>query len=416
MKLVVVHDFANASLGAGATRCAIDGATAMARRGVEVTFFAAAGQADEELLGAGVRVVTLEQSDIRRDTNRGASFLRGLWNGAAANALQTLVDDAALSETVFHVHSWSKALSPSVLQVLLKPGVKSVFHLHEYFMACPNGGFFDYQAMQICHRRPLGLSCLTTNCDSRSMAHKAWRVARHGAMAAAARYPARARNFILLSDLQRGVLGPYLPEDASLFLMRNPVEIDQLPLEPRAADAKFLFVGRVSQEKGLGVLAGAFRERARDLVVIGDGPELEWLKDALPDADFRGWQSSAVVKAEMRRAKALVFPSLWYEGMPMVVVEALANGLPVITSDACSAREIVSDGQTGSVFASGNADALGAALALFDDQAHVTTLSSSAYHRYWSDPFSIDRYVNEIAKVYDHVLLDAGRRNGQVHS
>lgn len=404
MKLVVVHDFADGALGAGATRCAIDGATAMAGQGMDVTFFAAAGRADPALGEAGVKVVALEQQDIARAADRLGSAGRGLWNRSAGRRMRDIVEGADLTRTVFHVHTWSKALSPAALRPLLGPGVKAVFHLHEYFAACPNGGFFDYRRMRICHRRPLGAACLTTNCDSRSAAHKAWRVARHAAMTAAAGYPARARNFILLSALQQRVLRPYLPAAAALFRMRNPVDVDRLPLQPRDAAAGFLFVGRVSREKGVRLLAEAFAGRDGALTVVGDGPELDWLKAALPGARFRGWLDRAGVAEEMRRAKALVFPSLWYEGMPMAVVEALACGLPVIAGDLSAAAELVADGENGAVFASGDAGALRTALARLDDPGRASALSAEAYRRYWRDPFSQARYAAEIAGVYERVL------------
>ena len=407
MKLVVIHDFADSSMGAGATRCAIDTATGFARRGVDVTFFAAAGEPDRELLEAGVRTVTMGQDDIRRNNRRSAAFTQGLWNSPAAKQLQTIVDESDLSSTVFHVHTWSKALSPSVLPPLMRPRVNTVFHLHEYFSACPNGGFFDYPKLSICERTPMGPACLLANCDSRSRAHKVWRLARHEVMRRGAGYPAGGRDFIVLSELQRRVLAPFLPPHAAIHLMRNPIDMVQWPRQARSPDAKYLYVGRISREKGIEPLARAFADRQEDLVVVGDGPDAGWLREMLPRAEFRGWQTSTQAKEAMREARALLFPSLWYEGMPMVVLEALASGAPVLTSDSSSASEVVDHDKTGLIFRSNDPGALTEALAVLDDDAHVEALSAEAYRRYWDQPFSQERFVTEMTTVFEQVLRAA---------
>jgi glycosyltransferase involved in cell wall biosynthesis len=125
---------------------------------------------------------------------------------------------------------------------------------------------------------------------------------------------------------------------------------------------------------------------------------------ALPHAEYRGWQTSEAVKAAMREARALVFPSLWYEGMPMVVVEALASGLPVICSDVTSASEIVADGVSGLIVRAGDSASLEEALVRCDDLAFVESLSRAAYERYWADPFSQARFGEGILKIYEKIL------------
>ena len=407
MKLVVVHDFADSSMGGGATRCAIDSATGFARLGIDVTFFAAAGEPDAELLEAGVHIVTLGQSDILRNGRRGSAFLQGLWNKQSADQLGHLIDQVNLPSTIFHVHTWSKALSPSVLPLLTRPGVNAVFHLHEYFSACPNGGFFDYPRLSICTRTPMGAACLTANCDSRSRVHKLWRLARHEVMRHGAGYPGGGRNFVVLSELQRRVLAPFLPQQAAIHLMRNPIDMVQWPRLPRKPGAKYLYVGRIAREKGTEPLARAFADRQQDLIVIGDGPEAGWLRQMLPGADFRGWQSSTAAKEAMREARALLFPSLWYEGMPMVVLEALASGAPILTSDSSSAQEVIEHGKTGLVFRSNDPASFAEALDNLDDDARVEALSAEAYRRYWDSPFSQERFVSEMMTVFRQVLETA---------
>ena len=65
------------------------------------------------------------------------------------------------------------------------------------------------------------------------------------------------------------------------------------------------------------------------------------MEKEFPQARFLGWRSPQEVRSLLRAARALVFPSVWYEGQPLSVYEALALGTPVIVSDLCAGREAV---------------------------------------------------------------------------
>ena len=109
----------------------------------------------------------------------------------------------------------------------------------------------------------------------------------------------------------------------------------------------------------------------------------------------------------MRRARALVFPSVWYEGQPLTVYEALAVGTPVIVSDACAGREAVSDGETGLWFRSGDAESLAGRLRAVQDDALAARMSRAAYSQYWAAPLTMERHLDALAGVYAAVLREA---------
>ena len=85
------------------------------------------------------------------------------------------------------------------------------YTLHEYFLACPNGGFFHYGSQEICHKRALSLACLTSRCDVRNDLHKVWRAARQVVLKTAGRMPSALREIIYLSPQQRAIMTPYIP-------------------------------------------------------------------------------------------------------------------------------------------------------------------------------------------------------------
>src|SRR5208282_921038 len=128
-------------------------------------------------------------------------------------------------------------------------------------------------------------------------------------------------------------------------------------------------------------------------VFAGDGPAAEELSALYPEAKLLGWKSPTEVKALMRKARALVFPSLWFEGQPLTVLEAKAMGTPVIVSDGCAGREEIVDGVSGLWFESANAGSLAQALNRAKDDALIAPMSDAAYDQFWADPPTLARHV-----------------------
>ena len=75
-------------------------------------------------------------------------------------ALRRWIDEHDTPGTVYHLHNWHKVLSPSALGSLRKVASRLVVSTHDFFLACPNGGYFNFPRQQTCNLTPLGLACL----------------------------------------------------------------------------------------------------------------------------------------------------------------------------------------------------------------------------------------------------------------
>jgi glycosyltransferase involved in cell wall biosynthesis len=143
------------------------------------------------------------------------------------------------------------------------------------------------------------------------------------------------------------------------------------PASPDNGPVRLLAVGRLVQQKGLDVLltalAGPGLERV-ELDIVGDGerrPDLERQAGQLglmARVRFPGWMDRDHLAGVYRRADVFVLPSR-DEGMPNVVLEAMASGLPVIASRIAGACDMVVDGETGLLLPPDDAGALAAAVA-----------------------------------------------------
>ncbi len=125
---------------------------------------------------------------------------------------------------------------------------------------------------------------------------------------------------------------------------------------------------------------------------------------ASDNAAVLGWLDKSEVTRELRKARAFVLPSLWYEAQPLVLLEAAAHGVPIIIPDQCAARDAVEDGVTGLWFRTGDAADLEQKIRVLEDPKIAARLGSAAFRRYWADPPTLQKHVNRLEELYRDVL------------
>ncbi|MBM3607837.1 MAG: glycosyltransferase [Alphaproteobacteria bacterium] len=199
MHILIVAD--HGWINGGQAKVAIESALGLAGRGHRVTFLAAVGPLDARLARAGIETVCLEQVDIDTASSRLGFVRQYMWNAKAAATLKQLLADMDPAQSVVHVHAWAKAISPSIGPVLKSTSVPAVYTMHEFFMVCPTGGFYDYRKGETCRLAPMSRACISTNCDSRSYPRKLMRVARQASVFAGGLRHA-FRDVIFISDMQ----------------------------------------------------------------------------------------------------------------------------------------------------------------------------------------------------------------------
>jgi glycosyltransferase involved in cell wall biosynthesis len=400
--VVILCDYA--FIKGGASKVALASARELAQRDIGVILLAAAGPVDPSLAAAGVRVHCLDQRDVLDEPDRARALRQGLWNWRAARRLQELLGGCDPYTTIVHFHQWTKALSPSVFFAEGLAAFHSVVTHHDYFCSCPNGGFLVYPSEVICGYDPLSFSCLACNCDPRHYGHKLWRVARQFIQERAPLNPRLQQNAIFVSDYSYRVLRPFLSANLNAFLLYNPVDVPQAERVVAEDNKLFVFVGRLSPEKGAKYLALAAQAVQAPVLFVGDGEQRQDIQSLLPTAEITGWVSSEQVLERMRSARALVFPSVWHEMQGLSVVEAAACGVPVIVSDPCAATEFVCNGKTGLYFRRRDVAHLIEQLKRLQDGDLVAAMSREAYDRFWRDPPSLQRHVTQLLRIYESML------------
>ena len=277
-KIIIVYDFAY--VNGGAAKVAITEAVALADRGYDVTFFAGVGPVDEKLENAGVKVVCMEQTELKDQLNglkgklKGA--VQGLWNNDAKNKFAELLGSYSPEDTIVHFHGWSLALSPALFSVTAKKGFKIAITTHDYEVNCPVRTYFNYNKGKLCECNAMSCKCVLTNCDKRSYAQKLYRIIRQKKLISLLRK--NNVSLICLSEFNKSIIERDLRFDSKRYIVPNLIDIPPKTDTCPENNEYYLFVGRFNPEKGVEMFCDAVSKAGVKGIAIGDGDQMEDLK------------------------------------------------------------------------------------------------------------------------------------------
>ena len=342
--IVIINDF-NYVQG-GASKVAIDTAKLLKEKNFNVYFFSAVNKKEDEI--EGIKYISTNQHEALKEKNKLKGAFNGIYNLKAKKELKRLLKTLDRETTIIHVHGWTKALSSSIFDIAFKMKFKVVLTLHDYFTACPNGGYFNYPKNEICHLKPLSWKCIKCNCDSRNYGFKLYRVLRQFVQNKIVKLNEKLENAISISDFSQKILKQTLGKNTKITRIYNPIDIDEtMEKIDLSKNEYYLYVGRISKEKGVDLFCQAITDLNYKGIVVGDGDEKEKLEKQFPNIKFVGWKDKDEVKEYMKGARALIFPSRWYEGAPLTPLEAMSIGLPCITTDCNAASEYIENAKNG---------------------------------------------------------------------
>lgn len=358
------------------------------------------------LAEAGHSVDLLEFQNPETDLPAAGRLLLAPWNpGAARRVVQRAAEFEA---DIVHVHNTWFALSNAVFHYLQRAGIPTVATVHNFRFACVNGLFYrDGHPCEDC----LGRTSV------RGIVHACYRGSR--LQSAVAGLSVETHRLARTWDLINVVV--CLTRFAEERLIRAGVDPGRIEIKPNtvpdpgerdgppSASPIVLFAGRLTEEKGVSDLVSAW-DRARPpeltLVVAGSGP-LAGTVASRPGVELVGQLDRAGLSELMLRSRAIVLPSRWYEGMPMVLLEALAAGLGAIIPASGPLAEMAGSG--GIAYQARDDEDLSRCLQRLTDDDLVDAAGRAARAR-WSEEFSPERGREQLERVYRLALTR--RREG----
>ena len=367
--------------------------------------------------GHDVEILSVSNDEIQSPFNKLSTAILSSYN---PQGYQLVADAIRRSECdIVHVHNFFPRLSPAIFSACRKANVPSVWTLHNFRVVCAGGMLFRDGAT--CEK------CVRGNVLP-AIKHRCYRGSLPGSIAVAGMigihrwlgtWQHKVDRFISLTEFARAKLVEGgLPFD-KIAVKPNWVE------DPVAQGLKIdgprkgaVFVGRLSLEKGVKVLLDAWKALPDiPLTIIGDGPERASLEPGAPaNVRFVGKLDRANVNAAMAGAQALVVPSLWLEGFPLVLIEGMAAGVPLLASDIGALPSIIENGQTGVLVEAGNVQAWAKALrAFFDDEGAQRAMGLRGRKAY-EERFSPQQNIGYLEKIYQDAREEYRRRDTSASS
>ncbi|WP_091671576.1 glycosyltransferase family 4 protein [Amycolatopsis marina] len=371
------------------------------------------------LAGAGHRVESFERrsDDIAAMSLFGKATVpvRVPWNPAVRAELTALL--RARRPDIVHIHNTFPLLSPSVLAACADAGVPAVATLHNYTMTCAPGTL--YRDGRVCTDCVGGspLPAVRNGC------YRGSRLATVplaiGMAANRERWWSGVARFFCISDAQRQILVHAGMPEQRLAVKHNFVTD---PGAVRTGPGEHvLYLGRLTEEKGVRLLMTAWdavRDRSAPrvpLVLAGTGPledEVRRWADGRADVRYLGLRDKAECRELAARAMAMVAPSTWLETFGLVVVEAMAAGVPTVAAAHGAFVELVADGRTGLLHRPGDPVALANCLRrVLVDPAAARDMGTAARLRY-EEGFTPAVGLRRLIAGYESVLSEAPAETG----
>lgn len=272
------------------------------------------------------------------------------WSNRTYRELRLLL--ATERPDVVHIHNTVPLISPSAYYACVEARVPIVQTLHNFRLLCPAGTFLRQGSVcEECVEHTL-LRSIVHRCYKHSASASATIASVIAAQRAFGTWTNKVDCYIARTAFARDkfIEGGFPAER----IVVKPCFVDPDPGRRAGPGDAVLFVGRLSPEKGLRTLIQSWGKLGGriPLRVAGDGPlraELvsEIRHRSIAGIEMLGRLSSSEISFEMKRARFLIFPSEWYEGLPLTIVEAFACGLPVVASRLGSMTDLIAEGITG---------------------------------------------------------------------
>lgn len=399
MRVLLINKFHY--LKGGAERAYFDTAHILAENGHTVAFFSM--EHPENISTPWSRFFVSQVDYHDQDAGWSAKLraaARIIWNREAAEKLAALIDE--FKPEVAHLHNTYHQLSPSIIWTLKKRGVRIVMTLHDYKLISPNysllvrGKIWDHTSgwRAIVDRAVQDSYLKSAICAVEKWIHTAFRTF------------GKVDAFIAPS---RFLIDKFHSADFPYPIRHIVQPIRPFPAAPTTQGGDYLlFIGRLSEEKGVGTLIAACALMQGDigLKIIGTGPEETMLRDqakSVPGVEFLGYQTGEAWERALQGAKALVVPSIWYENMPYVVLEALSRGKPVIATRLGGVPERIREGENGWLFEAGDAADLVRAIRSLTLYPEPDRLAQASYSSV-SDARP-DTYYQSLLAVYQDKIM-----------
>jgi glycosyltransferase involved in cell wall biosynthesis len=363
--------------------------------------------------GHSVKALLFQNEHIHSLRSKVTSGLKAFYNKTSETKISVAIEE--FKPDLIHIHNLFFDASPSVLYAAKKHRVPVIFTLHNYRLVCSNALLMrNNQVCELCVNQSFPVSGIRYKCYRNSAVESALVTGITGIHKLKKTWNNYVDRYIALTEFskQKFLSSSLKLTEQQISIVPNFVPDTKQHDLPR--ENYYLYVGRLSGEKGIRVLMEAFKQLPQaSLVIIGDGPERSFVDEqskASGNIFVAGKKTKAEVMESMSRCRALVFPSVCYEGLPFTILEAFSSGTPVIASRLGAMKEMIQDGYNGLHFRPNDPDDLKNCIRKFNEAAPRQEFNRHARLTY-EEKYHPDVHYKAIMSIYQNVIDKSGYEN-----
>jgi len=365
-------------------------------------------EAEKNLLvakGHQVETLLFQNKPLSGFADKIKTGLRSIYNFDARKLLRNTIQD--FKPDIIHVHNFWKEASPAIFYEAKAQHIPVVLTLHNFRLICANALLLRKgKICELCTQSVLPTAAIRYACyDNRLLSAQITLLSTFHKIAKT--WKNKVDAYICLSEFaKKKFLNSSLHlSERQIFVKPNFVE-DRGEGEIGARKSFFLYVGRLSEEKGIRILLEASQKTDFLLEIVGTGDLEDLVKTFAqqnPNIIYHGFQSKDFIVEKMKQAKALLFPSVWYEGMPLVILEAFSAGLPILISDIDNLNELVSDGYNGWHFEASNPESLAMKIQQIQSTSNYADFCRNARQTYLNY-YTPEKVYKQLITIYEHLI------------
>ena len=359
--------------------------------------------------GHEVKILEFNNDQLSSIFSKITGGLRAVYNSQSASIVEKEISN--YNPDIIHVHNLFFTASPSVLYKARQMKIPVVMTVQNYRLMCANALLLrDQQICELCINKVLPLAGVKYKCYRSSYIESALVTGITGIHKLLSSWEKKVNTYIVPSEFLKNKLNNTFLKLPKSKVVVKPNFVKDIPAEKTNREDFFLFIGRLSTEKGITTLLKCFTTTpSLKLVIAGDGPDKDTVLSYTRTASnitYLGQQPKEKVLELMRKCKALLFPSIWYEGLPLTIIEAFATGTPVIASNLGAMTEMIQNEYNGFYFSPGNVDELrNKILYLADNVERYEHLYSNARATYLKK-YHPDVHYTSIMRIYQMAITD----------
>ncbi len=371
-------------------------------RGHEVEYF---GMYDEKnTVGNSLDLYTTNMDFHSKGVSRFFYPFKIIYSMEAYKKIGKVLDD--FKPDIVHMNNINFQLTPSIIYSVKKRNIPLVQTVHDYQMICPNHLLYSFNEAKPCDRCINGSkwNCLKYNCIHNSKIKSLLGVIEAKLYSSLKTYKKVDLYICPSKFLENKLLNASSIYSGKTFTIHNFIEKNNIIEKTDSQNSYIVFVGRLSKEKGVELLANTAKLLPDvNFVVCGNGPDNEYLKN-IPNVTLKGFVAGKELADLVANAKILIAPSVCYENNPLSILESHSMGVPVVTMNYGGMAELVEDGKTGVLASSTTPESLAEAVKkCLGNTKYYETLKTNC-EKISENIMDVTEYCNILIEQYNNLI------------